>query len=183
MEEFESRATSVLASVPEWIWDGETPPVPVEDIADSHFGLLVCDKEAEEMAAAPGCPQLASGQSISGLLLPSRGEIWVNRAEGEEWPGRRRFTICHELGHWVLHSTGQQALFCRHGQVTEEEVPETRPPLEPKEQEANSFAAELLIPARLLREQYEDKTRDFDKLCAIFGTSARAMSKRLHAVI
>ena len=74
-------------------------PVPVEDIADSHFGLLV--RDVDDMTAAPGCPRLDGDQTISGLLLPSRGEIWVNAEEAKQWPPRRRFTIGHELGHWV----------------------------------------------------------------------------------
>ena len=58
----------------------------------------------------------------------------MNRAEAQdpEWGERRkRFTICHELGHWVLHRDGQQALFCRHASV-EENGPQAkaeRPPL------------------------------------------------------
>ena len=35
------------------------------------------------------------------------------------WPPRRRFTIGHELAHWVMHRTGQQALFCRRTTVDE----------------------------------------------------------------
>ena len=45
MEGVAQRAEELLAEVPDWIWDGETLPVPVEDIADSHFGLLVRDVE------------------------------------------------------------------------------------------------------------------------------------------
>ncbi len=41
---------------------------------------------------------------ISGLLFPRRREIWVDEREAARAPARRRFTIGHELGHWVLHS-------------------------------------------------------------------------------
>jgi hypothetical protein len=178
VEEVEERATELLAGVPDWIWDGERCPVPVEDIVDSHVGLLVCD--VEDMASAPGCPPVGEGQSISGLLLASRGEIWVNAEEARQWPPRRRFTIGHELGHWVLHQQGQTTIFCRHGQI--EESDEDRPPLDPIEEEANQFAAALLMPAKLLRREYE-RDRDFDRLCAVFGSSRAAMGRRLHQVI
>jgi len=185
LEAIEKRAERALADVPPWIWDGETLPVPVGDIADSHFGLHI--RRVEEMTAAPGCPPLEPDQSLSGLLLAAPGEIWVNGAEAEEWPGRERFTICHELGHWVLHRAGQQALFCRRASVTppddEDGAPDTRPPIPVTEEEANVFAAELLIPARLLRHHYRHTTRDFEELCEMFGASQRAMSRRLHAVI
>ena len=104
MRDVEERAEAVLAGLPGYVWDGERLPVPVEDIADSGFGLLV--RDVEDMGTAPGAPALLDGQSLSGLLLPARGEIWVNADEARQWPPRRRFTIGHELGHWVMHRTG-----------------------------------------------------------------------------
>ena len=41
MDWVEERAAQVLERVPPWLWDGEALPVPVEDIADSVFGLLI----------------------------------------------------------------------------------------------------------------------------------------------
>jgi hypothetical protein len=96
-----SEAERVLDAAPGYVWDGERLPVPVEDIADSVFGLLV--RDVKDMATAPGAPALQDGQALSGLLLPGRGEIWVNADEARQWPPRRRFTIGHELGHWVMH--------------------------------------------------------------------------------
>jgi hypothetical protein len=180
VEAIEDRARAVLREVPRWIWDGETTPVPVDDIADSVFNLLV--RDVDDMAAAPGCPELEPGQSISGLLLPDCGEIWVNATEARQWPGRRRFTICHELGHWILHQRAQQSLFCRHGSI-EEAPAEARPPLPATEEEANVFAAAMLMPAELIRRHYEDCGGDFDQLCERFGASGAAMGRRLHAVI
>ncbi len=124
MDPVEERAARVLSAVPEWLWDGETLPVPVEDIADSVYGLLV--RDVEDMGAAPGAPPLAPGQSLSGLLLAARGEIWVNAEEARTWPPRRRFTIGHELGHWVMHRDRQRTLFCRATTVDEDQ-PQRRP--------------------------------------------------------
>jgi hypothetical protein len=124
MDHVQERAEQVLADVPAWLWDGERLPVPVEQIADTCFGLLI--RDVKDMGAAPGAPELSPGQSLSGLLLPARGEIWVNADEARQWPPRRRFTIGHELGHLVMHATGQQALFCRSTSV--DETVETVPP-------------------------------------------------------
>ncbi len=185
MEGIEQRAEELLAAVPGWLWDRERLPVPVEDIADSCCGLLV--RDVGEMGAAPGCPPLAAGQSLSGLLLPSVGEIWVNADEARQWPARRRFTIGHELGHWLLHQRDQVSLFCRHGAVEAPEErgaeAEGRAPLDPIEEEANHFAAALLMPARLIRRHYERTGGDFEGLCAAFGSSGAAMGRRLHQVI
>jgi IrrE N-terminal-like domain len=189
----EQRAERVLAGVPDWIWDGDRLPVPVEHIADSHFGLHV--RDVEDMRRAPGVPAgLPAGKGLSGLLLPSLGEIWVNAAEARDWPARRRFTIGHELGHWSLHRTGG-AVWCRSHTVDPDP---DRPPVEaepaprqaypPEESEANEFAAALLMPAHLVKRHYERlRRRDpdgcFGQMCRIFDTSGAAMGRRLNRVV
>src|SRR3954465_4827243 len=149
MEEIEKGAERVLAAVPPWVWDGESLPVPVGDIADTCFGLLV--REMDDLSAAPGVPANDSGHTLFRLLLPDRGEIWVNASEAEQSPGRRRFTIGHELGHHCLHRDDEATVFCRHGCVEEAERAAARPPLPPEEGEANVFSAAILMPARLIR--------------------------------
>ena len=186
MEWVEQRAEAILSSVPEWVWDGESVPVPVEDIVDSAFGLHV--RDVEDMTQAPECPPLEEGQSLSGLLLADRKQIWCNASEGVQWPTRRRFTIAHELGHWVLHKPGQQSLFCRRATLMPDEDPEgkgegERPPLPEIEKEANAFAAALLMPARLIERHYYETERDFEAMCELFSSSQAAMGRRLHAVI
>ncbi|HEV2752900.1 MAG TPA: ImmA/IrrE family metallo-endopeptidase [Solirubrobacteraceae bacterium] len=175
MQRADEHAQRVLACVPEWIWDGETLPVPVEEIADSVFGLLV--RDVEDMSAAPGAPALASGQSLSGLLLASRGEIWVNAQEARTWPTRRRFTIGHELGHWELHRDGQQSLFCRRTAVDEQPPPQ--PSVVDIEEEASRFAAALLMPAWLMVREHARVGGDLDRLITTFRTSGVAMTRRV----
>jgi hypothetical protein len=180
MAAIEQRAEEFLAHVPAYIWDGISLPVPVEDIADSHAGLLI--RDVQDLSLAPGAPILDLGQTLSGLLLPARGEIWVNAGEAQEWPARRRFTIAHELGHWRLHRDGERGVYCRSGSI-EPAAPQPRAPLPPAEQEANTFAAAVLMPAGLLQDQYVRCGRDFSALCEAFGASGAAMGRRLHAVI
>ena len=190
-ESIEERATAVLSRVPDWIWDGNTLPVPVEHIADSCFGLHV--RDVDDLSAAPGVPTPGAGQSLSGLLLPGLGEIWVNATEARSWPARRRFTIGHELGHWCLHRT-TGAVWCRSGEVdpaegpAEASAPRGRQAYPPEESEANEFAAALLMPAHLVERHYERVRRQdpdgcFPALCRIFGASGAAMSRRLRQVV
>jgi hypothetical protein len=179
----ERLAERVLAGVADWIWDGETLPVPVEHIADSSFGLFV--RDVDDLTSAPGVPDLAGATGLSGLLLPSAAEIWVNAAEARDWPPRRRFTIAHEIGHWCMHRGGG-AVWCRAHAVDPEPGP--RPAYPPEESEANEFAAALLMPAELVRRHYERlRRRDpdgcFEQLCRIFETSGAAMSRRLRRVV
>jgi uncharacterized protein DUF955 len=180
MQEIEERAEQILAKVPSWVWDGESLPVPIEDIADTVFGLLV--RDVEDMAAAPGVPELEPGASLSGLLLATRGEIWVSASEALQWPPRRRFTIGHELGHWCMHREEHVAsIYCRSSAVDPPAAAE-KPERPVSEQEADAFAAALLMPARLVQAEYE-RDREFARLCGAFGASGAAMGRRLRAVI
>jgi hypothetical protein len=178
VEEIEQRARRMLEKVPPWLWDGETLPVPVEHVADSGHGLLI--RDVTDLSAAPGAP---AHQPLSGLLLSDRGEIWVNAAEGRDWPGRRRFTIGHELGHWCLHRTDGEPLYCRTAVVDPQDTPaDERPPRPVFEEEADVFAAALLMPAQLMLREYA-ADRDFFSMCDRFGVSQKAMSRRMHQVI
>src|SRR3954464_8311059 len=173
MRDVEERAEQGLARAPGDVWAGERLPVPVEAIVDSVYGLLV--RDVEDMRAAPGAPALTPGQALSGLLLPARGEIWVNAAEARQWPPRRRFTIGHELGHWVMHRSGQQSLFCRRTTVDET----VTLPARDIEEEASAFAAALLMPQWLFVREHARCGGDVATLCATFGSSRAATERRI----
>ncbi|MGB0121265.1 MAG: ImmA/IrrE family metallo-endopeptidase [Solirubrobacterales bacterium] len=188
LERIESKANSILGDVPDYIWNGQELPVPVEDIIDSMFGLMV--RDVNDMSKAPGAPEDVHADQISGLLLTGLGEIWVNETEANRWPTRRRFTISHELGHWVLHRTGQQQLFCRTVEViSDRELAEaerkvtTRPAIPVTEEEANAFAAALLMPAHLVNEHHERCKGDMALLRETFNCSEKAMNRRVESVV
>jgi hypothetical protein len=134
-------------------------PVPVEQIAEDLLGLSVA--ESEEL-------------DVSGLLLPAEREVWLNAVEARESPGRRRFTIAHEVGHWVCQCLeGRVApIFCRSADVG---VGEGRQ----LEREANVFAAELLMPEPLVRAEWP-RAMSCAELAAWFGVSENAMHWRLY---
>jgi len=112
----------------------------------------------------------------------------VNAEEARRWPSRRRFTIGHELGHWVMHRRpGQQSLFCR---------PRRNRRGGPErlcggsgldgEGKRTSLPPALTMPADRIREHYERLKREDDchaLMCKLFSASGAAMGRRLHAVI
>lgn len=175
----ESVAVRELATIPDWLWDGVTLPVPVEDICDSHYGLLV--EEHEDLAALVGAPP---GTHLSGLLFGDRREVWVNAGEA---PVRRRFTVGHELGHWVLHAGRGEAhdeaiVHCRESEVREEaggEIDLGHDYLDypPAELDANQFAVAMLMPLALVEVDEGRAPRD-EILCRTLGVSAEALRRR-----
>jgi Zn-dependent peptidase ImmA (M78 family) len=185
----EAAVAEQLRHVPEWIWDGKSFPVPLADIVDSHYGLLVC--EETDLARQIG---RSEGPHISGLLFPGRKEIWVDAGEAHRWPGRKRFTIAHEIGHWVLHcdmsGTGTEPVHCREeildeegasqeGDAPNEPTPRHRPRYPPEERDANQFGAALLMPRELVEEEHAHLDGDERRLAEAFGVSVRAMEWRI----
>ena len=131
-------------------------PVPVEAIAEDLLGLHV------EEAANLEC---------SGLLLPAERRV-VLRAE--EPATRQRFTLAHELGHWICQVTegDKTPLYCR-------DVDVSRAAGRQLEREANVFAAELLMPEPALRAVFSGVITE----CAnAFNVSEEAMRWRLYNV-
>jgi IrrE N-terminal-like domain len=183
----ERAAEGELSTIPNWIWDGASLPVPIETLADSHYGLLV--REHPDLCELIGIP--AQGH-VSGLLMPATREIWINAGEAARAPNRRRFTIGHELGHWVLHcdlgARDGGAVHCRDSTMREEGAVVDRdgsPHLAdlaeypPPELDANQFGAALLMPAALVAAERRAVGDDVDRLAATFNVSTMAMEKRL----
>jgi Zn-dependent peptidase ImmA (M78 family) len=136
---------------------GPDLPVPVGAIAEDLLGLRVAESD---------------GLDVSGMLLPARREIWLNATEIS---ARRRFTLAHEVGHWVCQCLeGRTApLFCRDKDVSEAAD-------RALEREANVFAAELLMPEPRVREEWP-RVADTEELAAGFGVSGEAMRWRLYS--
>lgn len=155
------------------------PPVPVERVATSLLGLFV--DEADDLRTLPGAP--ADQGRLSGMLDAEEMVVWVDRGEARRSPGRRRFTIAHEIGHLVLHvPVVKEVFYDRPADIREvddgppgEELPELRR----REREANVFARELLMPERLVNEQARTTGFNLPALANRFEVSVPAMRLRL----
>ena len=158
--------------------DLDEPPVDVQAIAEETDGLDV--QEASDLRVLPGLPDELRRTDLSGLLLPQEHRIWVNGVEAARSPGRRRFTIAHELGHWHLHRESDvhaRGLFCRSEDVggADQEMRAARA----IEAQANRFAAALLMPEALVRAEAERWKLNVHVLAKRFGVSLPAMHLRL----
>jgi hypothetical protein len=140
-------------------------PVPVESIAEDLLGLRIEKRDLGE---------------CSGMLIPAGRLIVVNAAEatsGHTPTRRHRFTIAHELGHWVCHAQQdvgeEQATFCRSHDLSQDADRDL-------EREANVFGAELLMPEEAVREAWA-AFPDPAEVAERFEVSALAAQWRLYS--
>lgn len=108
------------------------PPVPVIDIAERNGVDVVFANFG------------AHSHTVAGFCDFEAAKLYVNKADS---PERQMFTVAHEFGHWVMHkefflaNPEKYPVFARF-QRNENNA---------YEQEANRFAAHLLVPEKLLR--------------------------------
>ncbi len=111
---------------------------------------------------------------IFGLLVKNDNNpiIGVNC---KHHPHRQRFTVAHELGHYILHGTetihydvGGEPLYFRSDSIYYAD-----------EREANRFADELLMPEHLVSRCIEAGTCTVETLAEVFDVSEDAMRYRL----
>jgi Zn-dependent peptidase ImmA (M78 family) len=135
---------------------GAELPVPVEAITEDLCGLAV-----EEVA----------NLEVSGMLVPAERRIYVNAKEPAQ---RRRFTLAHEVGHWICQCLDGTAapIYCRAAEIS------LHPSVKALEREANIFAAELLMPEDEVRATWDG---DPDACAEHCGVSGEAMRWRLYS--
>lgn len=125
------------------------PPIVAEEIA-KNYGLKVGYYIF-----------LPERRNVSGFI--SNGEIIIN---DEETPQRKNFTIAHELGHYLLGHVEDKDYGVLYRQPIAEQTNK------PMEQEANCFAANLLVPEEMLKKYLtEYPFANNYQLANIFGVS------------
>lgn len=155
--------------------DIKKPDVPVEAITKS-LGIKVKRDRVDD--------------KLSGFLVRATKQgIAIIGVNADHHPRRQRFTIAHELGHYLLHETeavhfdAERPGFTVHRRDKASSTGESD-----LEREANLFAAELLMPARFLEEDVarinrfdllDDKADVLEKLADQYNVSVQALTFRL----
>ena len=147
----------------------DVPPVPVERLAE----LCGADIRYEPFKGP-----------MSGVLYNAtdvqRAVIGINALHPSV---RQRFSIAHELGHLILHDETELQVD-RHAFVAFRDLTSSTAD-DPREVEANQFAAALLMPEQFLGRSVNELDDDLDfeaaitKLAQRFGVSEQAMTIRL----
>lgn len=118
---------------------------------------------------------------VSGLLVMKNSKSYIryNILEPEQ---RRRFTIAHELGHYILHKEDKPLFVDKNEKVLYRNLESSTGEIR-KEREANAFAASLLMPKFMLNQVISNASDDIEDvisyLATEFNVSEQAMSFRL----
>lgn len=149
----EKEARHILAT-----YSGDSLPVDVVGIArDMGLAVKRCRFKKES--------------SISGFFDFEENAIYVN---GGEHYFRQRFTIAHELGHYVMHKdfikSDDYNILYRSDIFN---IPD-----DPREKEANVFARNLLVPPKELALYKNDAT--LDELSILFNVSIPVLKIQLN---
>jgi Zn-dependent peptidase ImmA (M78 family) len=151
----------------------KTPPVPVERIA-KQLGIVVRYSPFDD--------------ELSGMAFLKEGAeiIGVN---SNHHPNRQRYTLAHELGHICLHRLQlEKGVHVDQGSINSlRRDLVSQDGTDPLEREANAFAAELLMPKKLLAGALDDRMIDLDddRLLALakrFKVSLMALQYRLQRI-
>lgn len=119
----------------------------------------------------------------SGLLVWRDGDEAVIGVNSRHAPTRRHFTIAHELGHWALHSEESGVFIDEY--TVHYRADGSSGHHDPRESEANAFAAAFLMPETLLREDLGEQRIDasddneLTQLADKYGVSLQALTIRL----
>ena len=168
LKSIEKRASLIIEE-----YNGKQSRIDVEKIA-RNMGLKIIVDDL--------------GKNVTGVLFIKNGQGVIGYNPDENTSNvRKRFTIAHELGHYILHRLDNnifvdkkefKAVFRRdHNSTTGEHK---------QEREANAFAAALLMPEHLLIKEINKKSFDLggdndiiNTLASKFEVSTQAMAYRI----
>lgn len=148
-------------------------PTPVEKIA-RDLGIVLTYEAFED-------------GGISGALYQFEGDHAVIGVNSTHPNSRQRFTVAHELGHYMLHRE-ERDYFVDHMPRIRHRDDRSSLAIDPHEIEANQFAAELLMPSDAVRAELTrllNRSRSFgdeeiiSQLASKFEVSSKAMDYRL----
>lgn len=133
------------------------PPVPILEIAERNGVDVIFANFGSK------------SDKVAGFCDFGEAKLYVNQ---EDSLTRQVFTIAHEFGHWVLHKEIFQNDPDRYPVLPRFHDPDRNDPLE---KEANSFAANILVPEALLKPI---TSAPISALANAFGVSVSMMEYR-----
>lgn len=186
----ETIARHILTQHDEMYLNGKPRAVPIETIIEKTFGLRIeyqyltnDDRELGRMIYDSGITTYYNRETMDYALMRVEGGTMLIEAsllEDEACYGRLRFTLAHELAHYILHKrifSGTGVAAALYNQDTDEDATEWQ---------ANYLAKAILMPNGqikrcfyALRPVCKSKSDFVCKMAEIFEVSKQAMEIRL----
>jgi hypothetical protein len=138
----------------------QTVPVDLEKMI-SELGLT--------LQLDGSLPPSIAGKIMRDSHAPAGFKIVVNPNDN---PRRQRFTMAHEIGHYVLHRD------LIREDVVDDAMYRSTTLSEGYERQADQFAGQVLLPAQKVRETYK-QTKALGILSQLFNVSDAALRIRL----
>ena len=164
----------------------EPTAIPIEDIIENHYKLTVVYQQIRKTGKILGetaFDDTAIAVYDNGyLLLPvKRGTIIIDeRLLNPRSYGRLRFTLAHELAHWVIH----QYIYSGSGQTAamQKSIAKSSEADKAVERQADLLGSFFLMPTGQVKmSYYKNRTapNPAEALAKVFGVSKQAMEIRL----
>lgn len=166
----EQEAAALLSSFAEvWRQYGSAPfPVDLRSLVMIHLQIGL-EPQTD--------PRDARDRRVVGGLVLSGGTPRIIYRMQASAAGRERFTIAHEVGHYMLHRDGEPDYFCTEQDMEQRDSDGQTHRV--REWEANLFAGALLMPRDELLARYSAWQGDPDRLTDYFGVSREALYWRM----
>ena len=158
-----------------------TVPVNIERLIKGQ-GISL-NKNASSSEIARGTNRSSTSGDFIGEIRKN-GDDYQILILGSDHYYRKRFTMAHELAHFVLHKDSIDRL----GSISDSTQYQSEGITEEQEREANAYAAEILMPedkvkeifAETYRNQNGDEKSTIEEMSKMFQVSPRAMRLRLY---
>jgi len=160
----ERHARDLLAAFGHEFGHVRRPPVPVDEILEGHLKLSLDFDDLESRLEIP---------DVLGALWVDSREVFIDESldpdEHPEMEGRFRFSVAHEIAHWVvlrqyLKNAGTQEPMLDEQPAQPTVICRTRDRKEPIEWQADYFASCLLMPRDLVVAAWERRCGNLEPI-------------------
>lgn len=138
-----------------------TEPLDIVKVATKIFGIRVFQSDLD--------------RTTSGFIERVGDDDWVIHINKWESPLRQKFTIAHELGHFVCHKNILMA-----GTHEDQILFRADQGFDPIEQEASEYAANLLMPRETFARYISEGFNTIEELAKKFKLSSAAIRYRAY---
>lgn len=136
--------------------------IPIEDIIDIGLGINI--------VPLPGIKNDfgKAGLDVDAFIMSDFKDIMIDKYTYQYRDNRYRFSLAHELGHMILHENLYKKAKIKSKEKWKKFIIEMASSiLDTVEEQADSFAGLILVPRKILKENFEKATSEMESLTQI----------------